>query len=277
MIKQKIQQLRKNGYSYNEISNQYGISKTYARKVSKHIIMSKNGKERYHNEVTGIVKRIKPQKELTQEKIRIIGNLLFDGAVFKSDWHYIMSYVNTSKELVDELITDMNVVYGVNPTATSNESGKYLPYYRVKYSSKLIYEDLFNYMTSYSTADSKCKIKKIIMNSDKDLLRTFLQTFWTNEGSVSNTGKLSGDSKSKRVIYQLSKLHKKFGILHYMCSYSKEKYGKMYKLCLNISKENYLRFFNLNLFGESIITKGNNIGKKKQEFLKSYMTKRKFL
>ncbi len=277
MIKSKIKQLRKEGQSYNEISTKLRISKTYARKVAKNVKMSFEGEKRYYSRVKGILKRINSQESLGKKKIRIIGNLLFDGAVFKSNYHYVVSYVNTTQQMVILFIQDMQEVYGLTPSAIEMGKGKHHPFFRVKYCSKNLYDDLLNYVTSYSTADSKCKIKKEIINSKPRRLVVFLRTFWTNEGSVSDTGRLTADSKSKTIIKQLSTMHKNLGILHNVCSYSVGEYGTMYKLCLKISKENYLTFFNLNLFGDSIITKGKNIGKMKQTKLKEYMVSRNFI
>ena len=219
MIKQKIIQLRKEGHSYGEISNIVGISKSYARKVAMHIQMSKKGKLRYHNKVSGIVKLIKPQTKMTKEKVRIIGNLLFDGSVNKSKHHFNVMYVNTSKKLVDEFIQDMEYCYGLICPNVKKEFGNNLPYFRVKYSSKLVFEDLHKYVTTYSTANKKCNLKETFDISKFEYSRIFLQTFFTNEGSVSNSGKISGDSKSKIIIELISKILDRFNIIHKICTY----------------------------------------------------------
>ena len=91
--------MRKNGYSYREIIKILNVSQRDVIKIAKITSFSKNGKRRYYQEVTGIIKPIKKQKQfLTPAKVRIIGNLLFDGSVFKSKvYHYSIMYVNSSE------------------------------------------------------------------------------------------------------------------------------------------------------------------------------------
>ena len=277
MIKQKIQQLRKEGHSYGEISKLIGISKSYSRKVSKHILMSDIGKKRYHNEVSGITKLIKLQTKLTKEKVRVIGNLLFDGSVNRSKHHFNIMYVNTSKKLVEEFMKDMEKCYGTNCPHLKEEQGSKLPYFRIKYSSKLIFEDLHKYFTTYSTSKKNCNSKKSFKISKLEYSRIFLQTFFTNEGSISNSGKISGDSKSKTIIELLSKILDRFKINHNICTYSKKDYGIFYKIYLKISKDNYLKFRNLNLFHNAVVSKGHNVGKLKTKILEKQMIKRKYI
>ena len=68
----------------------------------------------------------------------------------------------------------------------------------------------------------------------------------------------------------------KFCICHKICTYSKEKYGLFYKIYLKISKENYNKFSQLDLFCNSVVSKGYNVGKLKKEVLNIQMTKRNY-
>ena len=229
--------------------------------------MSRKGKERYFSEVNGLIKKIKIRKGLSEEKVRIMADLLFDGSVYESKYHYSVMYVNSSKELVSQFINDMKKVYSVKPSTI--EKAKI--YTRVKYYSKQIYDDLMRYFKSYSTSDNKCSIlAEILKNENFSLI--ILRAFWENEGSISKEGKLSADSKSYKVIKQLSKLHNKFWLKHNISKYWEN--GWAYKLSLYKTKKNYKRFIDLQLFSKSRVTKGYFKGKKKIDVLKEYYNRK---
>ena len=60
--------------------------------------MSRKGLHRYLK-LNGLTRNISFKDELNKNKIRIISNLLFDGAVYNNNYHYSIMYVNSSKEL----------------------------------------------------------------------------------------------------------------------------------------------------------------------------------
>jgi len=263
MIKQKIKKLRTEGLSLREISKKLNSPYSTVRRHCKNIEMSEQGKKRYHSKVKGVVKYIKIKEGLNEEKVRIISNLLFDGAVYKVKSHYSVMYVNSSKELIDQFMGDMWRVYGVKPSSFEI----FKTYYRVKYLSKQIYNDLMDYFDSFSTSDPRCSIPSLILD-DARFKIIILRAFWENEGSISKEGKLSADLINFKVIKQLSNLHNEFGLKHNISKYWKNKWA--YKLFLSRSKENYQRFLDLNLLSKANVTRGHFIGRKKIDVLKEY-------
>ena len=270
----KIEELRKSGYSYREILKKVRVSKRDITKISKKTNFSREGKIRYFTKVTGIVRPIKKQKsKLTPEKTRIIGNLLFDGSVYKTTgYHHTISYVNSSKYLVLKLCRDIEKVYGVKPF-TYEEKGKTLIYYRILCKSKEMYLDLLRYSPSYSTSSKLVKVPYQIMNGPKEIKINFLRTFWDNEGSISKEGKLRGSSNSKKVISQLNKIHKdlKFKTKIYQ---DNSKTSTSYILSISKNMDNLKRFYKYQLFTDSIVTNGKFKGLNKINVVKYFLPKR---
>ncbi|MBI2110261.1 hypothetical protein HYT51_00585, partial [Candidatus Woesearchaeota archaeon] len=220
--------------------------------------------------VTGIKKPIKKQNDkLSLAKVRVIGNVLFDGSLYTTrEFHHTIMYVNSSYDLVKRFCKDVKEVYGVSPSIFK-ENGKSVPIYRAKYNSILIKKDLLNYMKSYSTSSKLAKIPRAIMKGTLKTKLNFLRTFWDNEGSVaSRTGRLSGTSKSYRVILQLAKLHKKLGFKFSV--YSNTKSG-CYILCLSQTKNYFRKFYDYKLFTKSTVTRGPLIGLRKIDVLKRFL------
>ena len=267
MINRKIIKLRKEEFSIREICKKLKTTYGTTQRVCSNIEMSKKGLERY-SKLSGLTKNILFENALSEAKVRIIGNLLFDGAVYNHYYHYSVMYVNSSKDLIKEFIQDMKKVYNVEPSSFEDVGN----YQRVKYLSKVIYEDLMQYSKSYSTSDKNCSIPNQILSGKNVFKIIMLRTFWENEGSISNDGRLSADSKSLKAIKQLSRLHDKFGLKHNICKYSDN--GFMYKLYLMKTKENYEQFLKLRLFSKANVTQGYNVGKKKMDVLKDYFNKR---
>lgn len=263
MIQQEIKILRREGLSYREICRKLNLSYSTVQRTCFGVKMSKVGMIR-HSALNGLTKQIKFKKGLNEAKVRVISNLLFDGAVYISNgYHYSMMYVNSSKEMIMQFTSDMQEVYHVEPSGFEETE----TYQRVKYNSKIIYEDLMRYFQSYSTSNKKCSIPDDIINGPKSFKIILMRAFWENEGSISASGRLVADLKSLKVIRQLSKLHNEFGLKHNITRYT-EPTGFMYKLFLSKTKENYQRFMNLELFSKAMITKGFNKGKKKVGVLK---------
>jgi len=263
MINQKIRKLRTEGLSLREITKKVPVSYFTVKRACKNVVTSKKGKARYHSEVKGVMKLVHIKEGLNKNKVRIISNLLFDGAVYKNRGHYSIMYVNSSKGLIDQFMDDMNQVYGVKPSSFED----FITYSRIKYNSKQIYGDLKKYLESFSTSDIKCSIPSLILDDDRFKL-IVLRSFWENEGSISKEGKLSADLMNLKVITQLSNLHNEFGLKHNISKYWKNKWA--YKLFLSNSKENYKKFLDLNLFLEANVTRGHFIGRKKIDVLKGY-------
>ncbi len=273
-MENEIKQLRKKGHSYSEISKITRKSKRDVWKTAKGVKFSKEGLKRYHDNVKGILKQIKPQyKTLSLSKIRIIGHLLFDGTVYKMGYHRIIRYINSSKGLINQFISDMKKVYGIDPSALEIFKGKNnLNHYKVTFSCKALYEDLTGYFQSYSTSNQNIQIPSRIVNANKSIKLEFLRTFFEDEGSISSNYRIMGDLKSKIIIQQIISMLKEFRLTFKFCRY-KQYTGYMYKIYLPKTEENLKRFYKLKLFDKAIITHGNNIGKKKANVLKEAISK----
>lgn len=265
MINQKIIKLRTKGRSFREICKKLNLSYGTVYRTCAHIKMSKHGLER-HSKLNGLIRNIKFKDKLNEAKVRVIFNLLFDGAVYlDSEYHYSIMYVNGSKELISQFVDDMKGVYSANPSTFE----KYDRYQRVKYLSKHIYDDLKKYLKSFSTSDKNCKISSILLGSRDSYKRVILQALWENEGSVSAIGSLSVGLRSTKVITQLSKLHSEFDIKHRMKITKKD--GGLYAVIyVPIIKENYEKFINLELFSKAMVLRGHNKGRKKIDVLKEH-------
>ena len=269
---EKIRKLRKQGHSYSEIGGIIKKSRKFAWRVARDIKFSNEGKKRYLQEVKGIIKQIKPQKTyLTVPKVRIIGHVLFDGTAYISGYHYVIRYINTSMELINQFTEDVKKVYGISPSAFEIIKSENLPCYKVAFYSKLLFQDLEKYFKSYSTKNVS-KIPDEIMNTNRKIKMTFLQTFWEDEGSITSNGRLMADQKSDEIIKQIIKLHKEFGLNFQLCKY-KDYTGFIYKIYLLKNKENLKKFYRLKLFDKAIVTHGKNTGRKKLGILKEFIKK----
>jgi len=274
MCNDEIKSLRAKGYSYSEISKKVDKSVKFVYYIAKDIKFSKNGKKRYYSNVKGILSQIKPQKSfLTPAKIRIIGHLLFDGTVYKLGYSSIMKYINSSKALINQFTEDVKEVYGINPSAFETLDGVKMACYKVHFSSKKMYDNLIKYFSSYSSKKN-IKIPNIIINAGNNLKIEFLRTFWEDEGSISQNGRITADLKNENIIKSLVKLHREFGLNFKLIQY-KVYTGKMYKIYLLKNEKNLERFYNLGLFEKSIITHGLNVGKMKKDVLKTQLEKLK--
>ena len=90
----------------------------------------------------------------------------------------------------------------------------------------------------------------------------FLRGFWKDEGSIDFQGRLTGDSRSAKIIEQLILLHQALGFSVGKCMYMEE--GKpMYKIYVRKTPESLLRFWTFKLFKHSIVTRGYYKGFKK--------------
>lgn len=267
MNQQKIVKLRTIGFSLREISKKMNVSYGPVQRTCSNVKMSKNGLKRY-SKLNGLTRDIKFRDGLNEIKVRIIGNLVFDGAVYTNCSHYSIMYVNNSKGLIEQFIRDMQDTYNVKPSSHEITGN----YQRIKYYSKLIYKDLLKYSKSYSTSDKKCTIPQEIMKGKRMFKIQVLRSFWENEGSISAKGMLSADLKSLKVIMQLSQLHNELGLNHKICQYWD--ISPTYKLYLPKTQETYRKFLELGLFSKANVVRGYNTGRKKIEVLKEHYKKK---
>ena len=259
--------LRTEGFSFREICKKLKLSYGTVYRACSYIKMSKRGLERY-SKLNGLTRDIKFKDVLNKAKIRIIFNLLFDGAVYiDSMYHYSIMYINGSKGLISQFVDDMKRAYNVNPSTFE----KHDRCQRVKYLSKHIYNDLKKYLNSFSTSDKKCEIPPTLLKNQYK--RIILRALWENEGSVSATGSLSVGLSSVKVITQLSDIHTELGIRHRLRIFERES-GPFGTIHVFINKKNYEKFIDFELFSKAVVLKGQNNGRKKIEVLKEHYNKR---
>ncbi|MBI4158643.1 LAGLIDADG family homing endonuclease [Candidatus Woesearchaeota archaeon] len=224
------------------------------------------------------LKAIKKQSvNLSPQKARILGHLFFDGSVFVSDYHYTISYINSSEKLVRQFISDVGRIYGLYPSSFEIGNGSCISFFRVKYFSKMLYQDVKKYSSSYSTRDMK-HIPFKILNGNKNIKLEFLRAFWEDEGSITvkNRFKISADLKSYTFIRQLGTLHKQLGIDYGISEYT-QKDQQYYKLFLKVNRNNIKKFFDLGLFNLSIVSKGENAGLRKSYILNRIVNLRSYI
>ena len=268
MTKERVKELREKGYSYTEIAKEVGKSRKFAWKYGHKIKFSKEGKKRYREKIGGVLYQIKLQKPfLTPEKVRVIGHSLFDGMLYNNKYHYLVKYINSSRQLIDQFVKDVDKVYGLKRYYLETIPGKNMITYKVYFKSKLFYEDLKRYFKSYSTTKSFIKIPLEIINSNKEVQIEFIRSFFEDEGSISSNGRIMGDLKNLNIIRQILSMLNKFGLHFKLCSY-RDYTGITYKIYLLKTLENLKLFYKLRLFDKSIITNGINMHKKKIEILK---------
>ena len=261
--------LRRKGFSFREIARQLDTSVKTAWKYGKEITFSKTGKYRYETEVDGIKKKIAEQKEnVTKEKARIMAHLLFDGSLFRNEYHYTIRYTNAFEPLVHEFLKDMSIVYGLdNPYWKVSDGEKW---YRVTYRSKEAYKDLLSFVPSFFSCDDVFEIPLAIMESDKSIQLEILRAFWRDEGSIASDGKLTSELRNERIIDQLKILHKKFNLNPHVAQYI-DRGTDSYKLYFPKESEILEKFHKLDIFGPSIVTRGAHAGRKKAHVLMDFL------
>jgi len=204
-IQQEIIKLRRHGYYFREIANKLNISVGSSYKYGSRYKLGKSTEKILKERIKKSTRKpIKLTPGLTLEKVRIIAHCMFDGSVRKG----IISYSNTTKELIREFVRDMKIIYGVHPDRVIKKGKKTIVNY---YYSEII-DDLKKYAKSFSTVSKVAAIPKQIMNATKEFKREFIRIFWEDEGCITIDGDIIGRIKSKKVRDQLIKLHKNLGI-----------------------------------------------------------------
>src|SRR3989338_4263772 len=159
-------------------------------------------------------------QKLTKEKARIIAHLIGDGCAFISKHDYNMKYEVSDKESLVSFENDMTQVYGLTlmkGSKPSGKTGKPIPFVRLR--SKLAYEDLLKYSSSYFSRD--WKIKRKLLNSPREIKREFLKAFFDDEGSVfkqKNKGVVRLYSINLNGLKQIQKMLMEFNITAKICS-----------------------------------------------------------
>ncbi len=112
-------------------------------------------------------------KELTKEKIRLIGHCQFDGSLVNMKGYKALVYTNKSKFLINQFKQDMLKVYGLSPTDIRIKGDKV---FNIRYCCLAALLDLDNLLER--------GIPEQIMKASTEEKLIFLKTFWDDEGSV---------------------------------------------------------------------------------------------
>ena len=269
----KIVNLRRQGYSYKEISRVAGLSVGTVFNYGHMVPVSQAGLKRLQNlqrvtRGTFVDKfgQCKPimvlHKHVTIEKARILGHCLFDGFVSR----YVVSYTSASKDLALQFTGDITKEYSMFPSLKKCE-GKYFPYYEIYACSKIMCDDIRRFMLN-ADIRSRQMLTEEIENENESIIAEIARAFWEDEGSISIKGNLIGEIKNRSLRDQLIKLHEKLGIQ--VTPYYDRTYD-CYGIYVKRERTNLTRFCKKIGFRYGIVTAGKLAGCKKLDvFLNHY-------
>lgn len=226
---ENIERLRMNGYSYREIAKKLALSVGSSYNYAKNIKISELGKKRllikYEKKIKRFVNKFaKPKKINIPENItsrlgRIISHCVFDGSVVPfgkkpiySKPIYSVIYTNSGKELVDQFVKDIWLIFKLRPSYHIKYFNKNAYTYQVLFNSKELVKFLQRFTPSYSTLNLRCKLAQLIFKQNDNFTKEFLRAFWEDDGSIPLNGSIEGCCKSKFIIKQLQILHQRVGI-----------------------------------------------------------------
>lgn len=274
---EKIRALRKDGFSFNEISLKLGLSKSTIHYHSFDVPLTSAKLQRLENLVAesqrkfvskfSHVQQIK-DSFLTATKVRMLGHLFFDGSVLKYGSIRKFCYTNASKASVENFINLVNEVYGLESRKIYSRKGVNVMIYQVEFGSKAAYENLALISSSFSTSEGVGVPKEIKNSCNNEIQAEFLKAFWSDEGSISARGNLTGSSKSRQMIIDLMEMHKSMGI---DCTSYVDKITGV--SVLRVRKQSLKDFSKKLGFGFGIVSKGHYVGKTKQEVLEEILNK----
>lgn len=272
-VAQNIEKLRREGYSYKEISKITGLSVGTVFNYANMVPVSHAGLKRLQNlqkinrnkfvEKFGQCKPITVQhKNITIEKARILGHCLFDGFVSE----YVVSYTSASKDLAIQFVEDIAKEYSMVPSLKKYE-GKYFPYYEIFACSKIMCADIRKFILNADTRSRQMLIEEI-EKENENIIAEIARAFWEDEGSISIKGNLIGEIKNKSLRDQLIKLHEKLGVQ--VTPYYDRTYN-CYGIYVKRERSNLAIFCEKVGFRYGIVTAGKLAGCKKLDaFLKHY-------
>ena len=137
-----------------------------------------------------------------------------------------------------------------------------------------MYDDLLKYIPLSQSKKDFLPIPIKILKGNKKIKIAFLTTFFTDEGSISNKGRIMADLKNKLMMIQIINLLQEFSLPFKLCEYQ-NKNGPICKIYLPKKLEYLKKFYELRLFEKSIITHGYNLQKKKTDILKHHLERLK--
>ncbi len=264
--------LRSKGCSYKKIPKKLSISTgsayNYTKKLSllpeakNRLLFCENKNRRKFAREYAKEKQITPPK-LDKNLALILGHLFFDGCVSYSNGKYMLSYCNSSIELIKEFVSKVHILFSLKPVKISKFKGVNLDWYQSTFYSKKAFYFVKKFSGCFSTSKN-IGVPVEIMAAEDSIKESFLLAFWADEGRISARGYLTGSSKSKKMLGDLVILHKSLGI---DCKRYLNKTGKAHSLSIKRTLDNYSRFFQKVGFGKAIVKTGYNLGRYKQEVL----------
>ena len=270
---EEIQKLRLQGIGYKAIAKSLVLSPSTVHKYSKNTKISKKSKlklienqlSREYRFAQNFAKEKEIRKPKLDEKLAsVLGHLFFDGSVPNNyDGKFALSYTNASFEAIEDFIKNMGESFHLKPQKIWKANGKNIGWYEVCFLSKKAWTFVKCFSTSFSTKE-EVGVPKQIKNAVPEIKRSFLQSFWDDEGCISHKGILSGVSKSKRMIDDLFEMHKGLGI---NCSKWQNRKQNTHILRVKTNLENFLIFSKKIGFKHGKVSKGYNLGKFKKTVL----------
>lgn len=274
----EIQRLRKQGIGYKTIAKSLVLSPSTVYKYSQNVKLSKESKlkliENQLNREFNFAQKFAKEKEILKPKLdeklaSVLGHLFFDGSVPNNyDGKFALNYTNSSLESVEDFIKNMGVCFHLKPQKVWKADGKNIAWYAVCFLSKKAWNFVKSFSNSFSTK-KEVGIPKQIKNSVPKIKRSFLQSFWDDEGCISHNGILSGVSKSKRMIDDLFEMHTSLGI---NCSKWWNKKQNTHILRIKTNLDDFLIFSKKVGFKHGKVSKGHNLGKFKKTVLQIIIT-----
>lgn len=277
----QIISLRKEGWPIRVIARKVRCSPYLVRKHIKTLRISYVAQQRIRkyieNNRNRFISKYAKESEINTPLVldpilaRVLGHLFFDGCVDKKVGNmYRIHYTNSSFKQVKYFSECVEKLFSIKPQKITIKKHK-TKAYTVVFSSKRLREYFLKISHSYSTSDC-VGVPKIIFDArDPEIKLEFLRAFWADEGSVYHKYlRIIGSSKSGKMIRDLQKLHKGFGVKTNICfSILKNDYTlAIYSL------RDALLFQKLINFGDAIVTRGYNKGKLKKDVLKERIDNR---
>jgi hypothetical protein len=146
-------------------------------------------------------------QNLTPDKARLLGHILFDGIATR----YVISYTTASLALARQFLNDLETSYrGLKPRIRKYAS-RNMDVYDVTGASIIACHEIRRFLCKPDTRIQQY-LKSVVMDSDKRLLVQIVRAFWEDEGSASREGNVTGAIKNIRLRNQLPLIHEKLGI-----------------------------------------------------------------
>ncbi|HEV2121097.1 MAG TPA: hypothetical protein VGS11_13470 [Candidatus Bathyarchaeia archaeon] len=274
----RIRALRRSGQSYKEVARRAGFSVSTVHKYAFKVRLDKRSKARIQEGVFRTQRnfvskfaRVKTvavtSQELTRDKARLLGHILFDGIATR----YVISYTTASSALARQFLNDLEISYrGLKPRIRKYAS-KNMDVYDVTGASIIACNDIRRFLCKPDVRTLQ-HLQSAVMNSDTGLLVQIVRAFWEDEGSTSREGNVTGAIKNIRLRNQILLIHQKLGI---GVSPYKDGANQMFGIYVRRGHRNLQRFDHLVGFRKAIVTRGLNIGILKRSVLSEHLGREK--